>query len=328
MFRVVDAHFDLGGIVHQKKREGYSGILDQFLLEDMKRGHVSLVIAAIFVENNCLDDPLKDALLQIQSVKEAIVESMDFMLIVDKKSFECWQASSCIGIILSLEGAEPILKALHLLDIFYDLGVRGLGLTWSRRNQVADGSYFNAPREGIQGGLTPFGIEVVEHAERLGFFLDVSHLNDAGFEDMMTYSTKPFIASHSNARSLCGIPRNLTNKQIQWIQKRSGVIGTNGYKQIVGIENQSLSKFCDHIEYMMDIGDSSCVGLGLDRCNMYYHDGKAHDVISAYEDLELVWKELIARGHDAHVIEKVFYRNFVEFFSNHFGTRNGCDDDV
>lgn len=316
MYKIIDAHLDLGGILLKKKEQGPSNILESLL----PKSHVKLVVAAIFIENSKMDNPLREAMLQIQIVKEAVKSSDQFLLVYDDDTFKHWQQSDQIGIILSLEGAEPILRDLSLLDIFYDLGVRGLGLTWSRRNYVADGSYFRAPREGTQGGLTPFGIEVVEHAEKLGYFIDVSHINDAGFEDVLKYSNKPLIASHSNARMLNEIPRNLTDHQLKAIGDVQGVVGANGYRFIVDPEVHTLDRLCDHIEHMLKVAGEDSVGFGFDLCNMYYDDGKKHDVLERYEDVSKIYDVLKARGISQEAIEKVFYKNFEKFFSNHFKT--------
>ena len=122
-----------------------------------------------------------------------------------------------VGVMLAFEGADPLMNDIHLLRIFYELGVRGVGITWSRRNAAADGAGVrnDAPFSG--GGLTAFGVSLVQAAEKLGMFIDVSHLNDAGFWDVMNIAETPVIASHSNCRALVATLRNLADDQLEAI---------------------------------------------------------------------------------------------------------------
>lgn len=113
--------------------------------------------------------------------------------------------------LLSIEGGEPLLGNLASLRMFYRLGVRAMGLTWSLRNELGNGSNEKTPT----GGLSDFGVNVVEEMNRLGMIVDVSHLNDQGFWDVVEINKGPFIASHSNCRALCDTQRNLTDEMIE-----------------------------------------------------------------------------------------------------------------
>ncbi|MCK5763335.1 MAG: membrane dipeptidase [Clostridiales bacterium] len=314
---LVDSHLDLGGIICKYRKTGEEKILNKYFLDDFKKSSFNLIIAAIFVESEFLPDmALKMAIRQIEGIYEDVLEcSENFFVVKNNNDLEKIKTTGKIGILISLEGAEPIGMDLSFLNTFYRLGVRGLGLTWSRRNFAADGSYFKNPEEGIRGGLTPFGIKVVLRAEELGIFLDVSHLNDEGFEDVIKYSKKPFIASHSNARSLNNLKRNLTDDQIRQIGKNGGVIGVNGYKTIIS-ENeneQNISKLCDHIEYMINIAGDKNIGFGFDLCNKYYNTGKKYDVIDDHSEVVKITEELLNRGMDEKIIIGILGRNFYEF---------------
>ena len=312
---MIDGHLDLGGIILNRRRQGQKNILNTLFLEDFKTANLKLVIAAIFVETDRIEIALTEALQQIQAVKDDINESREFKLVRCKKDLKDLDQSNQIGVLLSLEGLEPINRNLSLIDIFYDLGVRAVGLTWSRRNYVADGSYFRNPREGIQGGLTPFGIEVVEKLEQLNIIIDVSHLNDMGFKDVLNYTNSAFIASHSNARAINQISRNLCDEQIHAISSRGGVIGVNAYTFIVDESEQTIYRLCDHIEHIIKIGGETCVGFGFDFCNIYYNDGKKHDVIS-YKDIKLIEEILKDRGYALSVIQKLLGENFYKLIEN------------
>ena len=98
-------------------------------------------------------------------------------------------------------------------------------LTWNYQNSIGCG----ALEEGLEKGLTDFGIEVVKEMNTLGMIIDVSHLSESGFWDVKKISSKPFIASHSNARALCNHPRNLNDKQLKAIAEIGGVAGITTY---------------------------------------------------------------------------------------------------
>ncbi len=310
----IDAHFDLGGIIHNRRKTGQTKILESFY-KSFSKGYFKLIVSAIFIETDLTDLSLREALLQIQAIKDDIKESQHFKLITTKEDLELLNDYDEIGILMSLEGAEPIHRKISLLDIFYDLGVRGLGLVWSRRNYVADGSYFRNPEEGIKGGLTPFGIEVIIQAENIGYFIDVSHINDTGFSDVEKYTKKAYIASHSNARSVNDMPRNLTDEQIKSIAKRKGVIGVNAYTSVVSQDekHQTVHKLCDHIEHMINIGGEDVVCLGFDLCTPYYDNGKLLDVIEGHHDIVKIEKILLERGFSDLLIDKIFCKNIYNF---------------
>lgn len=316
---IVDAHFDLGGIIYNRRKKGLTHILEREYYQVMSQNNVKLVVAAIFIETSLVELALKEALLQIDAVMTDVKESEHFTIVRTKEDLLSLKDNSQIGLILSLEGAEPISIYKELLNIFYDLGVRGLGLTWSRRNYVADGSYFRNPKEGIRGGLTPFGIEVLSHAEKLNMFIDVSHINDSGFDDVVTYHQKPFIASHSNARSINNMTRNLSDEQLKNISKSGGIIGVNAYRKVVSMDSasQSIDGLCDHIDHMVKVVGSEHVGFGFDFCTPYYESDELLDVMTGYDALPHLIETLENRGYQESTIKNIVGENWFRYFLNH-----------
>ena len=107
-----------------------------------------------------------------------------------------------------MEGAEFLSNDSNLLQVFYALGLRMLTLTHAFRNFVGDGAHFLPPqREGNVGGITDFGVEVIEGCNNLGIAIDVSHINDPGFWDVMKFSKAPIVASHSNWQGIGESPK-------------------------------------------------------------------------------------------------------------------------
>ncbi|NIK75544.1 membrane dipeptidase [Paenibacillus castaneae] len=165
-----------------------------------------------------------------------------------------------IGALLSLEGVDGLNGHLSLLRILHQLGIRAAGLTWNHANWAADGAM--EPRG---GGLTAKGRLFVEECNKLGILLDVSHLSECAFWDLAELSTKPFIASHSNARAICDHPRNLTNDQMEEIIKKQGLIGITFVPWFVSsAEVVTIDDLLRHIEHICMLGGERHIMLGSD----------------------------------------------------------------
>jgi membrane dipeptidase len=230
-----------------------------------------------------------------------------------------------IGIMLSFEGVEPLQNDIHLLRIFYELGVRGIGLTWSRRNYAGDGAFFKDLREGQKGGLTSFGVEVIEAAEALGMFIDVSHLNDEGFWDVMKFATRPVIASHSNCRALVDSMRNLSDEQIKVLAEKGGVIGMNALSAFTGDVSDSNKRLTaedllDHVDHIVKIVGVEYVGLGFDFCDCFENflttaqAIETYDVLNGHGSLHEITSGLIRRGYSDEDILLILGGNFMRVF--------------
>jgi membrane dipeptidase len=165
-----------------------------------------------------------------------------------------------IAAMLSIEGADVLEGRLNMLRVYHRLGVRMVGLVHSLRNLLADGVADNRTK----GGLSLFGLEVVEELNRLGMVVDVSHLSDAGFWDVIETSKDPVAASHSNARAICSHPRNMTDEMIKALSDRGGVMGMNFAPDFVDKKKPSVETLVDHIDHIVDLVGPEHVGLGSD----------------------------------------------------------------
>ena len=152
-----------------------------------------------------------------------------------------------VAAMLSIEGADVIEGRLSMLRTFHRLGVRMIGLVHSLRNLLADG--VTDARTG--GGLSELGVQVVEELDRLGVVVDVSHLSDAGFWDLMEVAKGPVIASHSNSREVCDHPRNMTDEMIRALADRGGVMGMNFAPSFVHPTSPSVETLADHVDRPM-----------------------------------------------------------------------------
>src|SRR6056297_737426 len=175
----VDIHFDLMMFVEEQRRKGRKNVIQEDYLPGFREGDFKLIVSSLYIDDIFLPEmALRKCLDQISGLYQEIKESNgDLKLCKTNEDIEALKQTDQIGIMLAFEGVEPLYNDIDLLDVFYELGVRIMGINWSRRNYAADGSFFNDRREGKKGGLTPFGVELVERAEALGIIIDVSHLN-------------------------------------------------------------------------------------------------------------------------------------------------------
>ena len=189
-----------------------------------------------------------------------IAESSHFILASTTADIHRAKREGKIAIVICLEGGAPLEQEISYLRNFYRLGLRCLGLTHDVRNEIGDGV-----RERSAGGLTHFGVNVVEECNRLGTVVDVSHLSDRGTEDVLALSSQPIIASHSNARGLCPHPRNLTDELIRGIAKKGGVIGFHALDAFISPDpDPTLDDLLRHIAHIAEIGGPDCIGIGPD----------------------------------------------------------------
>jgi len=164
-----------------------------------------------------------------------------------------------VAAMLAIEGGEALEGNIKNVRGFYKLGVRIMTLTWNYDNELGCGIY------GGTGGLTEFGKTVVREMNRLGMIIDVSHLNEAGFWDVIKISQAPVIASHSNAYACCDQPRNLTDEQISALVDMNGYIGLNLYSYFLnGSANADISDVWRHVEHFEKLGAGGILGLGCD----------------------------------------------------------------
>ena len=204
--------------------------------------------------------------------------------------------------ILSIEDAVMI-ESLLILRNLKRLGVRIIALTWNYKNQLACGVL-------DEGGVSDFGKSVIEEMNRLGIFLDVSHLNDQSFYEATAISNLPILATHSNSRAVCQNPRNLTDDMFEIIKKSGGVAGINLYPPFLG-ESASVDTVICHIEHFMSLGGEDNIGIGADFDGV---SGYLPEGISGCEDLYKIFDRLLSLNYSEEQVEKISHKNFCRLF--------------
>ena len=200
--------------------------------------------------------------------------------------------------ILTIEGPAGFGYDPALLEDLYNAGFRITTLGWNEQN-VLTGSHKTG------GGLTDLGREYVKEAQRLGMVIDVSHISDEGFWDIMNMTQAPVIASHSNSRAVHAVSRNLTDDMFRRICETGGVAGINQYADFVGNE-PDIDSLCDHIFHFMELDPSGkhiALGGDLDGCDRLVAG------ISGIQDYPRLSDRLIERGLDETAVYNLFWNN-------------------
>lgn len=219
-----------------------------------------------------------------------------------------WAADAFASVIM-FEGADPISASLRELRVFYEAGLRCLAPTWSRSTVFAHGVAFAGSLP--ETGLTAAGFELIEACNALGIVLDVSHINPAGFWDMIESSRDPILATHSSVKAISPHVRNLDDEQIRAIAEKGGTIGINFSTTFIdpAMNHESdptLETLVDHFVHIIELVGDSHVSFGTD------FDGT--DVPSAVPDasaLPVVCRALQAKGYGEDALERVCHGNFL-----------------
>ncbi len=324
---VIDMHFDLLMDLYEKR--GRAHVLQTDFLPDWQAGHVSVLGAAIYVEDQYLPEMgLRVALDQVARLYAEVDQSDRFAICESTVEIQAAQKRGQVALLITMEGVEPLGNDLNLLRIFYELGLRVLSLTHARRNAAGEGGAFEA-NGSSPGGVTGFGREVLRACERLGIVVDLAHINPAGFEDIIALTTKPVIVSHTNVRRYYDVDRNIGDEQIKMIGARHGVIGVNAVLVSPHQAEATLDRYVDHVEHIANLIGIDGVGIGFDFFEFVYNQWSPEEQASfgaRYADIHFVpnltnhshtrnlTRKLIERGFADADIERILFRNWMRVF--------------
>lgn len=223
----------------------------------------------------------------------------------------CLRDGTMAGI-LHFEGAEPIDEDLNALEVFYQAGLRSLGIVWSRPNAFAEGVPFKYPHSPDTGpGLTDAGKALVKACNELGIMLDMSHINEKGFWDVAQLSDAPLVATHSNVHAIAPLTRNLTDKQLDAIKETGGVVGLNFGVIFLRDDGKRttdvpLEMMVRHIDYMVARMGIDHVALGSD-----FDGTRIPDDIGDAAGLPKLMRALRDAGYDDEALRKIAHENWL-----------------
>lgn len=210
--------------------------------------------------------------------------------------------------LLTVEGGSALAGELSRVETLRRDGVRILTLTWNGPNELGSGNV-------TQNGLTHFGVQAVREMEELGIVVDVSHLNDRGFWDLCRVAKKPFVATHSNSRAICGHSRNLTDEQFIEIRNRGGLVGMNYYRNFIvdGGKTQDIGDLVAHIQHFLELGGEDVLALGSD-----FDGADVPDYLNSLEKVDNLRQALIASGISEQITQKILVENAMSFARRNF----------
>lgn len=313
-----DIHGDIWTDVTEKRQKGLKNIIRDYHLERFKKGNMVGGIFVIWIDPPHTSRPKERLIENIKAMSVELWESKDIIKVI-YNSNDFYQAmdENKIAVLLGLEGLSGIGEEIENIYTLYQLGFRHGSLTWNEENSLGTGA-----RGTINRGLTALGKEAIGIMESIGMILDVSHANDKTFWDIYNVARKPFIASHSNSRTLCNVPRNLTDEQIKAIGEVDGIVGINAFNEFIHEDKnkRNVDYLINHIEHIINLIGIDKVALGFDffeyigkdAANTFIEDDyigtKGLENISKGKDFILKLKE---RGFTKEDIEKIGYKNFL-----------------
>ena len=259
---------------------------------------------------------------------EDVNESKAFMLVRNYKELLQAEKKKKIGLIMGCEGGEIIEDDIHLLHVYYRLGLRVFGFMWNQRNLLADG-WEHATDD---RGLSDFGRQVVEEVEKMHILIDLAHMARKGWWDVIDMAKHPLMVSHTSTR---GPPnasdRAMTDDQLRAVADNGGIVG------IIAVYSESnirsvpdLKAYCDHVEYVVKVAGPEHIGLGPDLGYWFFENGRPETFAnwtdwSMTKDLEDhsklpdVLRELSRRGMSDQEIRMIARDNFLRVFKKVVG---------
>ena len=325
--KVFDLHSDLFTDIAMRKSRGEKNVFDRIHYPKLKKAGITAVLCVFWVEPAYLGQAYKRFLQLYQLVLNDLADSRH-VAIIHPGSPQTYsdQIQIYLGLegLTFLEGWEGETEYLKVENAFDDLAENNIMhclFAWNERNFLATGTGVSNPGE--KEGLSHCGKFAVKKANQQKWLLDASHLNEAGFWDMYHASTLPIMASHSNAKSLCGHERNLSDKQIKAIAEKGGIIGLNAYGGFVSEQNPTIDHFIDHAVYIASLVGTKHLAFGFDFLDYLqsYNSGAAFSIqTKGLEDVTKVpdlLEKMSRRGFSATEIEAISFYNADSYIKNY-----------
>ena len=236
---------------------------------------------------------------ELATIQREVDKNQDLISIAySAEEIEENQAAGKMSAVLTLEGTAGIGYDPELLTDIHAIGFRIASLGWNEKNPLT-GSHVTG------GGLTDQGREFVKEAQRLGILIDVSHISDEGFWDMMKVTQAPIVATHSNSRSVWNNSRNLTDDMFRAIVETGGVAGYNACADFTG-ENPTVDTICDHIFHFMELdptGKHIALGGDLDGVS------KMPEGFNGVQSWPVLAQRLMERGLSEETVMDIYWNN-------------------
>lgn len=300
MRNVIDLHCDSLSVCHQRK----TGLLDECLQLSPARLPDNLRLCqamAVFMPDDLRGN---DAVSYFDSVYKLYQEQLIQLELIAKpvESFGMITQNldyTQFSAFLTVEGGSVLAGDIARVEKLRRLGVRMMTLTWNAENELCGGAATDL-------GFTGFGRAAVAEMERVGMIVDCSHISDRGFWELCEFAEKPFVASHSNLRSVCGHRRNLTDDMFREISRRGGVVGLNYYRGFIREDGEhgSAGDLLRHVHRFLEIGGEKTLALGSD-----FDGADMPDYISGVEKLGELLESFERSGVPPDIVDAIAFGN-------------------
>lgn len=211
------------------------------------------------------------------------------------------------GIIFTVEGGAGLGGRVENVKKFSDMGVKILTLTWNKENEIGTGCLSDE-----KYGITKLGRQILCELEKYNIIADVSHASERLFYDVAQYSTRPFIATHSNSKTVCNHIRNLTDEQFLLIKEKGGIVGLNFSRGFLSEnEKADIDDIVRHAEYFLSLGGENTVALGSDFDGTDMPNG-----INGIENMQDLYNRFLQLNYKEELLYKLFFNNAYNFCQN------------
>ncbi len=309
--KLIDMHCDTIWLLNRKEQGSLQKNQICVDIEKLKKADSLAQFFACFVYAKEFQYDMEACYEQVQKMitygKRAFATSGDNISIAHNASdILANRDNSKMSAVLTLEEGGVLCGKMEYLEELYRQGIRLITLTWNYENCIG---YPNSREpELMKLGLKPFGIQVVKRMNELGMIIDVSHLSDGGFWDVIECSSKPIVASHSNARALCNHPRNLSDEMIRALAEKGGVCGVNFYPYFLTETGKAtVEDIGKHLEHLYQIGGEDVLAIGTDFDG--FDDGELD--IQNMGEMHLVYDAIRRRGFTERQIDKILNGNIL-----------------
>ena len=321
---VLDSHCDTPSQMMRGLDIGIDGDRSQVDLPKLKAGGVDASFFALYTSADLSEDEAATKVLEMLArVYDALdVYSEQAALALTPEDALRNKEKGLVSIFLGMENGSPIHKSLPLLRQFYRMGVRYMTLTHNGDDEIAD----SAAQGTRWHGLSPFGREVVDEMNRLGMIVDVAHVSDETFYDVIKCSKAPIVSTHSCCRALASHRRNMTDDMIRTLADHGGVIQINFYPvflsdlyasfyEVKGEKaspRPGVSDVVNHIDHAVKVGGIEHVGIGTDFDGIEVTPKGLEDI----SKLPKVFDQLKRKGYSEDQIELIAGKNFLRAFND------------
>ncbi|MCI5678520.1 MAG: membrane dipeptidase [Bacteroidales bacterium] len=258
---IFDGHSDIFSDVRYKREAGETQVLKNHHLERLQKGGIGGACFVIWADTFNGFDPKDEMDAIVKALQAEMAETEDFVLVHNRAEVEAAEKAGKFAILLGIEGLAGIGEDLSKIDALYEVGARHAMLTWNEENALATGVKGSPDR-----GVTDLGRKAIKKIQDKKMILDVSHLNEKSFWDVIDASNGPILASHSNAKALAGAARNLTDDQLKAIRDTNGLVGLNAFNDFISDirEEQDVDHLVNHASYIADKIGVEHLGFGFD----------------------------------------------------------------